>query len=422
LASNLAASTKQANKAAQQICASIEEIARGAQEQSVSVQDTLEDIMALSGLAEQVSKESEQTAELTQEIMSGVEESRRVLGMLLENVKATADASTEVAGSMHGLEEQMSRIEDFVQVVADISDRTNLLALNAAIEAARAGEQGRGFAVVADEIRKLAEQSAKAAKEIKDLAVQIRQDVTGTIQKIERGSNVAKQNLKQGEETNESLENITRGVKHIGSEMESINALCADQVKKVHSVLETTEKIAAVAQQTAAGAQEVSASSSQQTGSLITVDTTVERLKAMAQEMYNTASGFTAGFKMTDRHKETVEEVEKLLLELASNPKLAEADEEAHKNILMQVKQDNPKIFDIFTVTSNGDTIFSTDESNSKNFAFRPWFIEACSGKVFISKPYVPSFNQLSVSVSVPIKALDTDEVIGVIGANVKLL
>ncbi|WP_242653761.1 methyl-accepting chemotaxis protein [Thermincola potens] len=108
---------------------------------------------------------------------------RTVKGML--QVK---DAVFETARKINELGEQSQKIGEIIQVIDDIAEQTNLLALNAAIEAARAGEHGKGFAVVADEVRKLAERSSKATKEIADLITNIQKGTKVAVESMQVGT------------------------------------------------------------------------------------------------------------------------------------------------------------------------------------------------------------------------------------------
>ncbi len=99
----------------------------------------------------------------------------------IEGMNRIAQVVQESAKTIQELAKSSDQIGEIIGVIDDIADQTNLLALNAAIEAARAGEQGRGFAVVADEVRKLAERTTKATKEITDMIKGIQNDTKGAV-------------------------------------------------------------------------------------------------------------------------------------------------------------------------------------------------------------------------------------------------
>ncbi len=134
----------------------------------------------------------------------------------MENVKKTMDM---VSNKVHGLGERSKEIGKIVSAIDDIADQTNLLALNAAVEAARAGEQGRGFAVVADEVRKLAERSQAATKEIADLISGIQSGVEDTVAAMEKGTKEIDSGYDLANKAGQSLDDIlarSRDMRHTG--------------------------------------------------------------------------------------------------------------------------------------------------------------------------------------------------------------
>ncbi|MDH5766116.1 MAG: methyl-accepting chemotaxis protein, partial [Gammaproteobacteria bacterium] len=155
-------------------------------------------------------------------------------------VKEAVEAMNEITASSN-------KIAEIIGVIDEIAFQTNLLALNASVEAARAGEQGRGFAVVATEVRNLAQRSATAAKEIKDL-------ISDSGDKVEAGGKLVN-------ESGETLTEIVDSVKKVGDIISEIAAASQEQSAGIEQVNKAVAQMDEITQQNAALAEEASASS-----------------------------------------------------------------------------------------------------------------------------------------------------------------
>ncbi len=153
----------------------------------------------------------------------------------------------EVVNTMTGINDSARKIEDIISVIDGIAFQTNILALNAAVEAARAGEQGRGFAVVAGEVRNLAQRSASAAKEIKEL-------ITDSVNKTAEGTKLVENAGSTMEEVVTSVQRVADIISEIAAAAEQTTGI--DQVNQaVTSMDEVTQQNAALVEEAAAAAE-----------------------------------------------------------------------------------------------------------------------------------------------------------------------
>ncbi len=173
----------------------------------------------------------------------------------------------EVVTTMQGISDSSHKIADIISVIDGIAFQTNILALNAAVEAARAGEQGRGFAVVAGEVRNLAQRSAEAAKEIKQL-------ITDSVQRVEQGTQLV-------DRAGSTMDEVVSSIRRVTDLMGEISAASREQSSGVAQVGEAVTQMDQATQQNAALVEEMAAAAS--------------GLKAQAQQLVETVSAFRTG-------------------------------------------------------------------------------------------------------------------------------
>ncbi|MEI7846867.1 MAG: methyl-accepting chemotaxis protein, partial [Chloroflexota bacterium] len=197
------------------------------------------------------------------------------------------DATRDSGDKIAALTQKTDQLGEIAQVIDDIAYQTNLLALNAAIEAARAGEQGKGFAVVADEVRKLAERSSVATKEIGSLIHEIQK----TVQEAVVVSTSAAQEINLASiDLMDSIEEVAKVVK----ENETITEKLADSSNEV---MKAIENIAAVSEESSAAVEEVSASTEEMSAQVEEVTASARMLAEMAHSL----QAVVAQFKLEEK-------------------------------------------------------------------------------------------------------------------------
>ena len=206
----------------------------------------------LSQRTEEQAASLEETASSMEEMTSTVRQNAdnaRQANQLAQGAREVANNGgakvREVVRSMGEITESAQKIENIISVIDGIAFQTNILALNAAVEAARAGEQGRGFAVVAGEVRTLAQRSAQAAKEIKDL-------IGESVKSVESGNALV-------DEAGRTMEEIVNSIKRVTDIMSEISAASEEQSQGIEQVNTTVTQLDEMTQQNAALVEEATA-------------------------------------------------------------------------------------------------------------------------------------------------------------------
>lgn len=219
----------------------------------------------LSARTESQASSLEETASSMEEITSTVRHNADNAHEAYQLISATSDSATQsgkmvdqVVNTMGEIRRSSGKIADIITVIDGIAFQTNILALNAAVEAARAGEQGRGFAVVATEVRSLAQRSAAAAKEIKELIV-------SSVQQVEVGGDLVDQ-------AGKSMHEIVQSVNRVAALMNDIavankeQSTGIDEINRAVAIMdENTQQNAAMVEQSAAAAHAMSSQTGQLT-------------------------------------------------------------------------------------------------------------------------------------------------------------
>lgn len=356
----LATTANQAKQATTQIATTIEQVSLGASHQADSVTEAITIVAQVAraidgvsrGAQEQalaITKSSEMTTQISKAIQQVAISAQAQTKCASDNVQAATTGAETVNLTVKGLEsiktrvglsaqkvEEMGRhsrqIGMIVETIDDIASQTNLLALNAAIEAARAGEHGKGFAVVADEVRKLAEKSTTATKEISALVGGIQQSVAEAVWAMQEGAAEVEMGAGRAEEAKKALASIQQTAVESHRYAEQIAVAAQQMSTSSNELVAAMERVSAVVEENAAATEEMAAGSNEvaqameniasitqeNSAALQEVNAAAEEMNSQVEEvtastyvlndMAQTLQQFVAKFKLIEYENDIVEE------------------------------------------------------------------------------------------------------------------
>jgi methyl-accepting chemotaxis protein len=204
----------------------------------------------------QVSRNAEASAEAARRALETAEHGDKSVHDTSEAMTRIDSAVKQTAEKMRLLGVRSSEISEIIDLIEDIAAQTNLLALNAAIEAAHAGEAGLGFSVVADEIRKLAERSARATKDVGTLIKSIQNETSEALTAMELGMKEVRGGSELAGQASRALQDISAAVRQSSELIDEISAASEEQARVTSNVAGAMQTISSITLETSAGAHE----------------------------------------------------------------------------------------------------------------------------------------------------------------------
>jgi methyl-accepting chemotaxis protein len=252
----LSENSNQVVAAATEVASTSEEMAKGAQKQSSQASQVSAAVEEMTATIVESSRNAAEAATQAKEAAEAATQGRQIVSQTIDGMNQIAKVVHESAKTIEQLSKSSDQIGEIIGVIDDIADQTNLLALNAAIEAARAGEQGRGFAVVADEVRKLAERTTKATKEITDMIRGIQSETKGAVTSMEQGIKQVEGGRVLASQAGESLGAILGYAQRVREMIQQVASAGEQQSQAAEEIARSVEGIAQVTKQSTMGAEQ----------------------------------------------------------------------------------------------------------------------------------------------------------------------
>ncbi|MCL1915498.1 MAG: methyl-accepting chemotaxis protein [Desulfovibrionaceae bacterium] len=276
VAEQAAGITNRVAAASEELSAQVEQVSRGAEQQRTRVESTATAMTEMNSTVLEVARNASHASEQSEATKNKAGDGSALVGEVVHSINLVNKVATALQSNMQELGGQAESIGGVMNVISDIADQTNLLALNAAIEAARAGEAGRGFAVVADEVRKLAEKTMAATKEVGANITAIQHSAHTNIDEVDKAAKAITEATDLANTSGQALTEIV--------DLASVNS------SVVASIATAAEEQSATSEEIHLAIEEISKIVTETANSMHQASQALHELAQMAQEL-NTVMG-----------------------------------------------------------------------------------------------------------------------------------
>jgi len=288
----LSSSAEQQAQATNQVAVAIQGVAGGTEKQNTAIDETSTAIEQISAAIQEVAASSNEVAGQATQTSSVAKEGQQAVDRAVNQMNKIGYVTAEVQGSIDQLAMGSKKIGEITDVISGIADQTNLLALNAAIEAARAGENGRGFAVVAEEVRKLAEQSLEAAKQITSLINENQTNIDNAVRAMQAGTNDVQTGVEVVTSAGETFVKIADSINQVVNQIQEVSATVEEMASGSQQIVSFIRQIENISKENMDQTQTVSAATEEQTASVEQIASASQSLAKMAQDLQVVVSTF----------------------------------------------------------------------------------------------------------------------------------
>jgi methyl-accepting chemotaxis protein len=288
----LTAGAEQSAQATTQVAGTISEVAQGAEIQAKAVDAATLTVEQMSSGIQQVAANANAVSVMADKTTIAAGQGNRAVDAAISQMKSIEKSVIVSAQVVTKLGERSKEIGQIVDAISGIAGQTNLLALNAAIEAARAGEQGKGFAVVAEEVRKLAEQSQNASKQIAHLISDIQTETESAVSTMNDGTREVKVGAEVVNTAGQAFKEIVSLINDVSSQIKEITAAIQQMASGSQQIVASVQDIDRISKETAGQTQTVSAATQEQSASMEEIAASSQALAKMAEELQNAVSKF----------------------------------------------------------------------------------------------------------------------------------